>query len=195
MFAELHTALPVNDTIRVPNLDTLPSKHYGCRCLTTEANMSDEIKNVFVSHVHADDGVIPDLKALAAQQGLDLRDSSITEDRPNHASDPDYIKHKILAPHIQWASTLVVYISPETKDSEYVNWEIEYAHKNGKRIVGVWGAGVSTCEIPHALARYGHALVCWQGEDVVAAITGKLDRWQDHRGVDLGAGPVKYARA
>ena len=99
--------------------------------------MADEIKNVFISHVHEDDDGLAKFKDLVAKGGLTVRDSSINKTNPNDAKNPDYIKSQILAPQIQWASTLVVYITPKTKDSEWVNWEIEYAAKLGKRIVGV----------------------------------------------------------
>jgi hypothetical protein len=157
--------------------------------------MKPEIKNVFISHVHCDDDGIQKLKELTEKHGLIVRDSSITVDRPNGATDPDYIKRAILAPQIQWASTLVVYISPQTKNSDYVNWEIEYAHKNNKRIVGVWSPNAGACEIPEALNRYGDALVSWIGEDVVAAIVGDCDYWCDRDGQRRSAREAKQANA
>src|ERR1700675_3324296 len=107
--------------------------------------MSDEIKNVFISHIHEDDALIPELKDLASKSGCEVRDAGITNSNPNEASDPDYIKYQILAPQIQWASTLVVLVSPETHSHEWVDWEIEYAMQEGKRIVGVWDQGAKDC--------------------------------------------------
>jgi Thoeris protein ThsB, TIR-like domain len=75
--------------------------------------MADDIKNVFISHVHEDDAGLADLKALIAKGGLTVRDSSINSSNPNEAKDPDYIKSQILAPQIQWASTLLVYMTPQ----------------------------------------------------------------------------------
>ncbi len=153
--------------------------------------MADEIKNVFISHIHEDDPGLGDLKELAAKHGLEVRDSSITSEKPNDAQDPDYIKQNILAPQIEWASTLVVYISPETKDSEWVNWEIEYAQKLGKRIVGVWEHGENECEVPEALDRYGDALVGWHGESIVDAISGTSNDWYVRGGQLRGSRPIK----
>jgi hypothetical protein len=153
--------------------------------------MAGEIKNVFISHIHEDDQGLDDLKELAAEHGLEVRDSSITSEKPNDAKDPDYIKQNILAPQIEWASTLVVYVSPETKDSEWVDWEIEYAHKLGKRIVGVWEHGESECEVPEALDRYGDALVGWHGESIVNAISGTSNDWYDHGGQLRSSLPIK----
>lgn len=153
--------------------------------------MAEEIKNVFISHIHEDDDGLPKLKDLVAKQGLAVRDSSITSEKPNEARDPEYIKHQILAPQIEWASTLVVYISPETKDSEYVNWEIEYAHKLDKWIVGVWARGENECEIPAALDQYRDALVGWNGESIVDAITGKSDASYKCTGEPYEYRPIK----
>ena len=85
---------------------------------------------------------------------------------------------------------LVVYISPETKNSDFVNWEIEYAHKQGKRIVGVWERGAKDCALPEALDRYADAVVGWNGESIVDAINGDSNDWHqpdgsqyDYRGI------------
>ena len=153
--------------------------------------MSKDIRNVFISHIHEDDEGLRRIKDLAQRHGLTVRDSSITSDKPNAAHNPDYIKSSILAPHIRWASVLVVYVSPDTKKSDWVNWEIEYAHKQGKRIVGIWEWGAKDCELPDALDRHGDAVVGWNGESIVDAIGGKSDRWykpdgskQDYRSID-----------
>lgn len=135
--------------------------------------MTDEIKNVFISHIHEDDAGLADLKTICEKCGLQVRDSSITSEKPNAAKDPDYIKTQILAPQINWASVLVVYVTPETKTSDWVNWEIEYAAKLGKRIVGVWEQGAKDCELPEALDKFADAVVGWHGESIVDAINGK----------------------
>ncbi len=144
--------------------------------------MSDKIKNVFISHLHEDDDGLAKLKDLAAKHGLQIRDSSITAEKPNLAKDPDYIKQQILKPQIEWAGALVVYVSAETKDSEYVQYEIEEAQRQGKRIVGVWALGEKDCEIPQALDDYGNAMVGWNGESIVDAIVGNSDDWYDATG-------------
>ena len=90
--------------------------------------MADQT-NVFISHVHEDDAGLGKVKALLAQHGINIRDSSINSSSPNNANSPEYIKSGILAPQIKWAGTLLVYVSPQTKDSEWVNWEIELAHR------------------------------------------------------------------
>lgn len=134
--------------------------------------MKDEIKNVFISHIHEDDSKLSNLKSLLSKNGIEARDYSINSDKPNNAKDEAYIKTQILAPQIQKAGAFIVYVSEATKNSAYVNWEIEYAHKLGKRIIGVWGNGENGCELPEALENYRDALVGWNGERLVDAILG-----------------------
>ena len=115
--------------------------------------MADETKNIFISHIHEDDEGLDKLKSLLKDNGMTPRDYSISADNPNNAHSEDYIKSQILAPRIRQSSTLVVYISPETKDSDYVNWEIEYAHKQDKQIVGVWARGGKRVRSPGSIGQ------------------------------------------
>ena len=70
--------------------------------------MPDEIRNVFISHIHEDDEGLSRLKELTAQHGMICRDGSITTGKFNGASNEEYIKYEILKPRIEWAGTLVV---------------------------------------------------------------------------------------
>lgn len=148
--------------------------------------MAEEIVNIFISHIHEDDDGLNNLKNLIKDNGMTPRDYSINADNPNNAHSEDYIKSQILAPRIQQSSTLVTYISPETKNSEFVNWEIEYAQKHDKRIIGVWAQGQSGCEIPEALDKYADAIVGWTGNRIVDAINGKINEWQNPDGTECG---------
>jgi MTH538 TIR-like domain (DUF1863) len=144
--------------------------------------MNDKVCNVFISHVHEDDSRLQPLKDLLAENGCSARDSSVNSTKPNNASDPEYIKREVLAPRIEWAGTVVVLITPDTKDSPWVNWEIEYAHKLGKRIVGVWDHGEKDCELPKALDEYENAVVPWRADQIIGAIFGRIEEWRDPKG-------------
>ena len=134
--------------------------------------MASEKRNVFISHIHEDDAGLKDFKDLLARNRVDVRDYSITSDKENNAKSPDYIKQEILAPRIKACSTMVVYLTRDTKESEYVNWEIEYASKHGKTIVGVWERGSRGCELPEALEEHYDAIVGWNSENIIDAING-----------------------
>jgi len=154
--------------------------------------MADQTKNVFISHVHEDDAGLGKIKVLLSNNGMTIRDSSINSSNPNNANSPEYIKYNILAPKIDWAGTLLVYISPKTKDSEWVNWEIEYAHRQGKRIVGVWEHGAKDCDMPEALKDVGDAVVVgWHGNSIIDAINGTSSAWENPDGGTCDPRPIK----
>jgi MTH538 TIR-like domain (DUF1863) len=132
--------------------------------------MADKIRNVFVSHVHADDDRISEMKSLLAVKGFSMRDYSITNDKPNQAKNEDYIKNQILAPQIKACSTMVVIITPKTAASSWVQWEIEYAAKNGIPIVGVYAHGDNGCKLPEGLEDYAKTIVGWNGDKIIDAI-------------------------
>jgi hypothetical protein len=149
--------------------------------------MPDDIKNVFISHIHEDDEGLGKLKELLSNSGMQIRDYSINSDNPNNAHSEEYIKSEILGPRIDASSVLIVYITPDTKDSHYVDWEIEYAEGKNKRIVGVWEWGQAGCEIPRALDDHYDAIVGWNGDRIIDAITGAFDGYEAPDG--SGRGP------
>ena len=151
----------------------------------------DAQKNIFISHIHEDDGRLKPLKELLSAAGLDVRDSSINSDKPNNANNPDYIKTSILSPQINWASVLVVLISKGTKESQWVNWEIERAEQLGKRIVGVWDQGAQGVDIPDALEKYASAVVGWNADRIKGAIDGSINNWETPEGVTAPQREVK----
>jgi hypothetical protein len=139
-----------------------------------------DTKNIFISHVHEDDALLPDLKQLIARAGMEVRDGSITSDKPNDAENEQYIKREILAPRIEWASTLTVLITHDTADSWWVNWEIQHAVQLGKRVVGVYAQGATDADIPEELRRCGDAaIVGWQGNRIIDAINGDIGEWDE----------------
>jgi len=153
--------------------------------------MSDIHRNVFISHIHEDDAELGKLKNLLDSSGCQIRDYSINSSNPNQANNHDYIKSEILAPQIKNSGTLVVLISPGTHESEWVNWEIEYAQKLDKRIVGVWAHGAKDCDIPEKLNEYADAIVGWQGSCIIDAIDGKVNNWQTPSGETCLPRPIK----
>ena len=152
--------------------------------------MAGQIRNVFISHRHEDDAGLKDLKELVGRHGMACRDYSITADNPNNAHNEQYIKSEILAPRIRQAGCLVVYVSDRTRHSEWVEWEIEYAQKQGKRIVGVWARGDRDCELPPALDRHADAVVGWHGESIIDAIKGTSGAWHNQDGSMYGYRPI-----
>ena len=144
--------------------------------------MNHQIKHVFISHVHEDDHAINNTKNLLQRNNYDIKDASVHSEKPNNANNPEYIKYNILAPRIQWSGALVVYISQHTKSSDWVNWEVRYAAKLGKRIVGVRGPGSGDEDLPDGLYEYADAIVGWYAHRIIQAINGQINNWETPTG-------------
>lgn len=147
------------------------------------------IHNVFISHRHEDDALVAQLKTLLEGQNVAIRDSSITSDNPNNAKSEAYIKSEILAPNINWAGKVIVISSPDTKNHPYVDWEIDYAEKQGKDIIGVWAPNSDGCEVPASLEQHADSLVTWDADKIVSALNGDLV-WEEPDGAPRAAQPV-----
>lgn len=144
--------------------------------------MAETIRNVFISHIHRDDAGIEALRQLAKRHGYNYHSSSIDSSRPNAAHNEQYIKSAYLEPAIRWAGVVIVYMTPLTHASRWVNWEIEYAERTGKRIVGIWGPGAGLAEIPEALKKYADAVVDWNDQKIIDAVEGRINNWQNPDG-------------
>ncbi len=149
--------------------------------------------NLFVSHKGEDESKIEDFKNLMRQKGYDFRDSSIKESEPNRANNEEYIKSQYLKPAIDWAGTMVVLIGENTYKSEWVKWEIEYAMKTGKKIIGVFISGEKDATIPDSLQDYADSIVGWNSEKIDEAIRNDKTFWEDEDGKPLPPNsPYRY---
>lgn len=138
--------------------------------------------NLFVSHSGRDESKIDSFKKLMEKKGYDFRDSSIRESEPNRANNEDYIKQGILKPAIDWAGTVVVLVGKDTHNRDWVNWEIEYAVKKGKKIIGVYLPGETGDILPTELKKYGYSCVGWNSDKIDAAIKNDDAIWEDENG-------------
>ena len=121
--------------------------------------MADKIKNVFVSHHHKDDASVDGLSRMMAGKGYKFRNSSIrvkpeNQERISQKMVSDNTIKRLLRMKMRWASQVIVVIGKETHKRDWVNWEIETAHKLGKPILGVYENGLKgNVEIPESLEK------------------------------------------
>jgi hypothetical protein len=146
--------------------------------------VSGDAKNLFVSHSYSDDAVLQELKGFVEGVGYVVRTlqheglepiGTAAEACPSDTPSAPYDTPSV--PYIDRAETLVVLISPGTRTRSDVDSEIEYAEKQGKRIVGVYVRGGREADLPANFRKYGDALVCWPSALVVEALTGDLKAW------------------
>lgn len=155
----------------------------------SDANDNSKRRHVFISHHHKDNAEVDKLTGLLNRRGYDIRNSSIrakpaNQERLDKGLVKDAVIQRLLRMKISWSGTVVVLIGKETHSRPWVNWEIEQAHRQGKRIVGVWVQGSTEVDLPKNLEKYADAVVGWQSDRVMDAIDGKLENWQKPDGTE-----------
>jgi len=134
-------------------------------------------RHVFISHHHADDAAVDKLTSLLSRHGYDIRNSSIrakpaNQQRLEQGLVPRKVIERLLRRKISWASKVVVLIGKETHSREWVDWEIQEANKQGKRIIGVYERGGTESDVPASLEKYASAIVGWDSNRIIDAIDG-----------------------
>ncbi|NTW32694.1 MAG: TIR domain-containing protein [Bacteroidetes bacterium] len=147
----------------------------------------DNTKNVFISHHHKDDKSVSAFTDLLAGKDYNIRNSSIrvnekNKERLEKKQIPKKTLERLLSMKMRWAGTVVVLIGTQTHSREWVNWEIDQAAKQGKRIIGVYINGASDSDIPESFEKYGNALVGWKSDRIIGAIDGSINNWETPTG-------------
>lgn len=71
----------------------------------------------------------------------------------------------------------------DTHERQWVNWEIEQANRQGKRIVGVYVRGGTEADLPPALEKYASTrIVGWNADAIIDAIDDKSNLFQNSDG-------------
>jgi len=140
-------------------------------------------RHVFISHHHKDDAAVDRLTNLLAGRGYDFRNSSVrlkekNKQRMERGEISERAIRRLLRMKITWSGTVIVLIGRQTHTRPWVEWEIEEAQRQGKRIVGVYEEGGTDAGIPEALEKYGSAIVAWNPESIVRAVDGAEHRFE-----------------
>jgi hypothetical protein len=132
--------------------------------------------NVFISHYGKDDDKVQRLKERFAEKNYNVRNYSVDSTKHNQLKRPsDAVIERYLRKQISWSGSLICLIGDKTHTRAWVNYEIEEAHRQGKKIIGVYAHGSSeNAELPSAFKKYGGATIGWNSVDkLVDIINGK----------------------
>lgn len=148
---------------------------------------SRQRRHLFISHHHADDSSVSKLTNMLQRNNQDIRNSSIrakpaNQQRLDKGMVKDETIRRLLRRKISWSSTVVVLIGKKTASRPWVNWEIDQANSQGKRIVGVFEHGGTHADIPSNFEKYGSSLVAWNSKSIVNAIDGGENMFQNPDG-------------
>lgn len=125
-----------------------------------------EQRNVFVSFdVDVDK---PQVRLLASQAKDErfpfrFRDYSVKERIETKW------KQKV-AEKLEQTSAMIVAIGEHTHKSKSVAWEIEEAHKQGKKVVGVRMHSDVDHKVPAAISKHGDKVIPWNAKQIAKAL-------------------------
>jgi hypothetical protein len=132
----------------------------------------DKTHNIFIRHYGKDDEHVQSLKERLKNQGFDVRNFSV--DRTNHKDGrrpSDAVIERLLKMRIGWSSTFICLIGPKTHTRDWVDFEIEKAHEQGKKIVGVYTYGnKDIATLPDAFKKIEANVLGWNSIDKLGAI-------------------------
>jgi hypothetical protein len=160
------------------------------------SGLDSKRRHVFISHHHKDDASVDGMSSLLQNGGYDIRNSSIRSLRPENQERMrngmvrDETIRRWLRAKISWSGTVVVLIGNQTHSRPWVDWEIEEAQRQGKRIVGVWCQGAQEADLPESLKKYADAVVGWQSARIIDAIDGEISNWEDPSGKERAPQPI-----
>jgi hypothetical protein len=118
------------------------------------------VRNVFISFRVEDEAQVNLFRHQAKEgMGIEFRDYSVKE--PFDEKWKTNCKERIAQ-----TSALICFIGPETAKSEAVNWEIEEAYRQGKKVIGVRIYKDENHPIPKALKDHNAPIVEWDNTKI-----------------------------
>lgn len=136
----------------------------------------DKTHNIFISHYGKDDKHVQSLKERLKGQGYNIRNFSVDSTNHKDGRKPSRpVIERLLRMRINWSSTFICLVGPKTHTREWVNYEIEKAVEQGKRIIGVYTHGSKeTAELPKNLEKVASNIIGWNSIDKIGdIISGK----------------------
>lgn len=130
---------------------------------------SDGAKHVFISFAHEDLGEVNLLRGQAKNDKNDLVFDDFSVKEPYNSKNSDYIKSQIRE-KIDRVSVTIVYLSNNSANSDWVNWEIEESFRRNKGVIGVY-KGNAPKALPKAFINNKCKAVPWAHDAIAKAIS------------------------
>ena len=130
---------------------------------------TDSSPHVFISFAHEDIDEVNLLRGQAKNDNTELQFDDYSVKEPFDSANAEYIKRQIRE-KIDKASVTAVYLSNNSANSPWVNWEIEESLKRGKGVIGVYKGDTPPTSLPSAFAENKCKAVRWSHEELQKAI-------------------------
>lgn len=131
-------------------------------------------RNVFISFATEDMDEVNLLRAQAKNENSDLEFNDWSLREPFESKRAEYIK-KGIKERIERSSVTLVYISPDTANSNWVNWEINESIKLGKGVIAVHTGDSPPSRVPSAIIEHKIPIIKWTTSGITAAIESAVD--------------------
>jgi len=126
-------------------------------------------RHIFISFAVEDENEVNLLRGQAKDERTDLQFDDFSLKEAINSKDDDYIKLKIRE-QIDRTSVTAVYLTDNSVNSKWVNWEIEESIKRGKGVIGVYKGDTPPKELPSAFKKNKCKAVKWSHEELSKAI-------------------------
>jgi hypothetical protein len=117
-------------------------------------------RNIFISFAAEDLDEVNLLRAHAKNENSDIEFNDRSVQEPYNSTRADYIRER-LADRINQASTTVVYLSNDTAQSRWVEWEVSKSLELGKKVIAMHAGNKPPGNLPSWVAQYGIKVVPW----------------------------------
>jgi len=117
-------------------------------------------KNVFISFAQEDENEVNLLRGQAKNQNSDLEFNDFSVKEPYDSQRREYIQQRIRE-RIRQCSMTVVYLSSNTPQSRWVEWEAEESIRLGKRVIATHSGTAPPADLPDFIRRHGIRIVPW----------------------------------
>jgi hypothetical protein len=118
--------------------------------------------NVFISFAHEDLDAVNLLRGQAKNENSDIEFNDLSVREPFDSQRSEYIRLKITE-RINRCSTVVVYLSSDTANSVWVNWEIKKSVELGKRVIATHSGESAPQLLPEFVTKNKVKVVPWSG--------------------------------
>ena len=130
---------------------------------------SKEKRNVFIAFASEDLNDVNMLRGQAKNQNSDIEFNDWSLREPFDSEKAEYIKRGIRE-RIRQCSVTVVYVSDDTADSGWVDWEIRESISMGKGVVAMHKGDAAPARLPKAITDNRVPVVPWNQKELAKAI-------------------------
>jgi len=134
-----------------------------------KGSVTDASPHVFISFASENEDEVNLLRGQAKNDNAELQFDDFSLKEAIKSNNDDYIKQKIRE-RIDRASVTAVYLTPDSAQSTWVDWEITESLKRGKGVIGIYKGDALPAQLPAAFKQYGLKTVKWSHQEIMQGI-------------------------